>query len=208
MIAPESPDVTNPMRYRKMSALAMNRIHLEQLASRMLPRKPAESVRRPTRFLLMCERAANLGSDAAALSDADDVNADSATVTGGCLCGAITWRATAPSSSVHFCHCAMCRRWTGSPFATLAWYPKMAVRWSGADPVAFRSSPIAVRSHCGHCGTPLSLAYDGQDKIALTVGSFDRPQEVTPDHHYGIESRIAWADIGASFPGEATQERW
>jgi hypothetical protein len=130
------------------------------------------------------------------------------TATGRCLCGAITWSATAPSSSVHYCHCAMCRRWTGSPFATLAWYPKTAVSWSGPEPIVFRSSPIAERAHCGRCGTPLWLSYDGQDKLALTVGSFDRPEGVTPDHHYGIEGRIVWADIGHSLPGEETQEHW
>jgi hypothetical protein len=102
----------------------------------------------------------------------------------------------------------MCRRWTGSPFATLAWYPKTAVRFSGAEPVMFHSSPIATRTHCGRCGAPLSLAYDGQGRIALTVGSFDRPESVTPDHHYGVESRIPWADIGTAFPGEETQEHW
>jgi hypothetical protein len=102
----------------------------------------------------------------------------------------------------------MCRRWTGSPFATLAWFPLAAVRWAGAAPKAFHSSPIAARSHCGHCGTPLSLVYDGQEQLALTVGSFDAPETVLPDHHYGIEARIHWVDIGKSLRGEETKERW
>lgn len=158
------------------------------------------------------ENVANLGSDTAtgpgASPAAKSVGTHSASARGSCLCGAVTLSVSVPSSSVHYCHCAVCRRWTGSPFATLAWYPKTAVRWSGSQRRLFRSSPIAVRSRCGHCGTPLSLAYDGQDNLALTIGSFDRPESISPDQHYGIEGRIAGVDIGPSFPGEATQERW
>ena len=79
--------------------------------------------------------------------------------------------------------------------------------WSGLA-ASFRASPIALRSHCAACGTPLSLAYDARDDIALTVGSMDEPQSVTPTHHYGVEGRLAWADIGSDLPGKPTKERW
>lgn len=102
----------------------------------------------------------------------------------------------------------MCRRWTGSAFATLVWFARSDVRWQGRERVAFRSSPIAVRTHCRVCGTALSLAYDARDGIALTVGSLDNPEAVTPTHHYGVEGRLPWADIGADLPVKLTAERW
>jgi hypothetical protein len=68
--------------------------------------------------------------------------------------------------------------------------------------------PIATRSHCALCGTPLALAYDSRDDIALTAGWLDDPASVTPDHHYGIEGRLPWADIGMTLPGKPTRERW
>jgi hypothetical protein len=101
----------------------------------------------------------------------------------------------------------MCRRWTGGPFATLAWFARDAVQWTGT-PVAFRSSPIAIRTYCAACGTPLYLAYDARDDVALTVGTFDTPQAVAPTHHYGVESRIDWADIGSALPTWSTRETW
>jgi hypothetical protein len=101
----------------------------------------------------------------------------------------------------------MCRRWTGGSFATLAWFGRDAVQWTGTA-VAFRSSPIAIRTHCGACGTPLSLAYDARDDVALTVGTFDTPEAVHPTHHYGAESRIAWVDIGPALPAQPTREQW
>jgi hypothetical protein len=75
-------------------------------------------------------------------------------------------------------------------------------------PVAYRSSPIAVRTHCGTCGTPLYLAYDARHDLALTAGSFDTPDAVSPTHRYCVESRIGWADIGSTVPDRATRERW
>ena len=67
-------------------------------------------------------------------------------------------------------------------FATLAWFARGAVQWTG-KPVSFRSSPIAVRTHCGAYGTPLYLAYDARDDVALTVGTFDTLEAVHPTHH-------------------------
>jgi hypothetical protein len=128
--------------------------------------------------------------------------------TGGCLCRAVTWSTDTLPSAVHYCHCGVCRRWTGGPFATLAWFLLASVRWAGSSALVFRSSPIAVRTHCARCGTPLSLIYDGQEQLALTVGSFDAPETVTPDHHYGSEGRLQWADVGKSLPSEETQEHW
>ena len=86
-------------------------------------------------------------------------------------------------------------------------HPREAVRWT-CTPAAYRSSPIAVRTHYGRCGTPLSLAYDSRIDLAFAVGSFDAPEAVTPTHHYGVESRIRWADIGSDLPDKATRERW
>ncbi len=128
-------------------------------------------------------------------------------ITGKCLCGAVRWTADGEPSAVHHCHCGMCRRWTGAAFATLVWFPQARVRWEG-NPAVYRSSPIALRTHCAACGTALSLAYDARADIALTVGSMDVPQAATPSHHYGVESRLPWADIGADLPVRPTKETW
>jgi hypothetical protein len=105
----------------------------------------------------------------------------------------------------------MCRRWTGAAFATLAWFPRRAITWTGS-PASFRASPIAVRIHCGACGTALSLVYDERDDVALAVGSMDEPQSVRPTHHYGVEGRLPWVDIGVDIgrelPAKVTKERW
>jgi hypothetical protein len=102
----------------------------------------------------------------------------------------------------------MCRRWTGSAFATLVWFKRDAVTWPTTMPKVFRSSPIALRSHCDNCGTPIYLAYDARDDIALSVGSAEHPEQLTPTHHYGVESRLPWADLTSKMPTRATRETW
>jgi hypothetical protein len=102
----------------------------------------------------------------------------------------------------------MCRRWTGSAFATLIWFDEAAVTWTGKAPKEYRSSPIAVRSHCETCGTPIHLAYLGRNDIALTAGTAANAVELIPTHHYGAESKLPWADLGAALPRSATRERW
>jgi hypothetical protein len=129
-------------------------------------------------------------------------------LTGRCLCGAVRWSSEAVPKTVHHCHCTMCRRWTGAAFATLVWFARRDVHWTGDPPHCFRSSPIALRRHCGRCGTALALAYDARDDIAMAAGTLDHPEQVLPTHHYGIEARLPWADVGATLPGRSTKESW
>lgn len=100
----------------------------------------------------------------------------------------------------------MCRRATGSAFAVLAWVRRDDFKWiSEAKPRERRSSPIATRSFCADCGTPLTLIYDrGETEIAVHTGTFDRPDGLSPSYHYGIEGRLSWVDCGNGLPGKPT----
>jgi hypothetical protein len=100
----------------------------------------------------------------------------------------------------------MCRRASGGAFAILGWLPRQSLVWS-ASPALRRSSPIAVRGFCSACGTPLTLQYDDSSEIAVLLGAFDRPQDLKPRYHYGVEGRLPWVDIGHGLPDQRTEER-
>ncbi|HEY1259631.1 MAG TPA: GFA family protein [Stellaceae bacterium] len=127
-------------------------------------------------------------------------------LTGGCQCGAVRFRAAMPPSDVSYCHCRMCQRAVGNLFATLAMFARGQVEWTKGAPAVFESSSAAERGFCRSCGTPLFFRYKASPNIELTVGSFDRPQALTPQHHYGIESRVPWHVIGDALPRRATDE--
>jgi hypothetical protein len=37
--------------------------------------------------------------------------------------------------------------------------------------------------------------------VALLVSVFDGPRSFAPSHHYEIEARLPWVDIGSHLPG-------
>ena len=39
-------------------------------------------------------------------------------VKGSCLCGTVTWEMQPPFERMSHCHCSMCRKTHGAPFAT------------------------------------------------------------------------------------------
>ncbi|QKC98466.1 GFA family protein [Mesorhizobium sp. NZP2298] len=130
------------------------------------------------------------------------------TLSGGCLCGRVRFNVRS-EPRVHYCHCDMCRRATGSAFAVLAWVPSQSLTWTGAEPNCRRSSPIAQRGFCSACGSPLSLTYDASpNEVALHVGTFDDPASLQPHYNYGSSQRLSWVCCGIDLPDHDTEERW
>jgi hypothetical protein len=126
-------------------------------------------------------------------------------LTGRCQCGRTSFRVEGAARDVHYCHCGMCRRAVGNAFATLVWLDAAQVTWSGDVPAIYASSEIADRAFCVHCGTPLFLRYRRSPQIALMAGAFDDPAGFRPSHHYGVESRLPWVDIGHDLPAHRTE---
>jgi hypothetical protein len=119
----------------------------------------------------------------------DDVR--SPVATGGCQCGAVRYALLSlPEGSV--CHCRMCQKAVGGPFAALARLPKADVVWTRGRPAVFRSSASGLREFCRDCGTPLTFAYDDAGHMEVTIGSLDRPVLAPPGRAFGVESRLAW----------------
>jgi hypothetical protein len=138
----------------------------------------------------------------------DNIDLSTTEIAGGCLCGAVRYRLT-NTPRVHYCHCDMCRRATGSAFAVLAWVPFDALSWTSGRPKYRRSSPLAERGFCESCGTPLTLAYDSnRGELALHAGTLDAPERFEPRYNYGARQRLGWVCCGIDLPDRNTEERW
>jgi hypothetical protein len=123
---------------------------------------------------------------------------------GGCQCGAVRYRVTEPLGSAGICHCRMCQRAVGNVFAPLV--TARGVEWQGT-PATWASSDIAERGFCARCGTPLFFRDFGSDVVELMIGAMDDPAAAAPDHHYGVESRVAWLKLADGLPGWETGAR-
>ncbi|MHC9235815.1 GFA family protein [Pseudooceanicola sp. 502str34] len=97
------------------------------------------------------------------------------TITGHCLCGAVTLTLTTYRAEVGVCHCAMCRRWSGSAYAFFT-APDDAIRVAG-EVRTHRSSSFSQRSFCPTCGSSLWLKDDGAEETEFCAGLFEAARD-------------------------------
>lgn len=121
---------------------------------------------------------------------------------GGCLCGAIRFRATGAPGKAHTCSCTSCRKHSGS--LTLSWveFPALNVEWTGPSgkPSTWRSSPYSNRAFCSTCGTTIG-AIDDESIIALATGSFDKPnlKDFAPTYHSYVSRMPRWWHVHSDY---------
>ena len=127
---------------------------------------------------------------------------------GGCQCGAVRFRVEGVFGEASICHCRMCQKASGAPFASFADIEHADFSWTRGKPAAFKSSSIAERDFCAECGTPLSFRRVGGPRIEIMTGAFDRPDRIVPTRQYGSESRLGWVVGIANLPSLTTQQNY
>jgi hypothetical protein len=125
---------------------------------------------------------------------------------GGCLCGAVRYRATPDHRDGYYCHCRMCQLAFGNTRAAFVNLRKGDVAWLTQPPAYFASSKIARRGFCARCGSPLSFEYLDSERMDLSVGSLDEPGALKPVSHFAVESRIAEWHAPDGLPEERIDE--
>lgn len=108
-------------------------------------------------------------------------------MTGGCLCGAIRYRMSEKPDYASYCHCGMCRKATGAPFAGFV-EAAGHIAWDPEPPAEFASSPGILRRFCRICGS--ALTFETDDIVFVTLGSLDKPEDVRVQCHTYTEFRL------------------
>lgn len=125
---------------------------------------------------------------------------------GGCQCGARRYALYAEPYNIHVCHCRMCQKAVGGPFAALAVVKLDDFAWTRGAPGIFKSSPRVGRGFCPDCGTPLTFQDLDAERINFTIASLDRPAGVAPELQIGIESRLPWFEKLPGLPPHRTED--
>jgi hypothetical protein len=120
---------------------------------------------------------------------------------GGCLCGAVRYRATTPPLRGVICHCPVCRKHSGAPALAFVHFAARDFSWLRGEPTRYRSSEFAERGFCARCGSTLSMHEEVlSERVQIAVGSLDEPGRVRIDDHVWTKDRIPWFDVADSLP--------
>ena len=121
---------------------------------------------------------------------------------GSCLCGAVHFKVTGTFEHFYLCHCAYCRKDTGSAHAANLFSSTATLEWlSGREQVNTFNLPQTrhLRCFCSVCGSALPFASPGM--LVVPAGSLDTASSVVPDAHVFMASRAAWDRDLALAPG-------
>lgn len=126
--------------------------------------------------------------------------------TGGCQCGAVRYAMHTDPNPPSVCHCRMCQKAVGGPFAVFCGIAKDKLTWTRGAPTFLPTSPTSERGFCNACGTPLTYAVTTRDRISVTMYSLDDPSAIAmPHRQIGTESRADWLDGLNDLPGFTTE---
>ncbi len=96
---------------------------------------------------------------------------------GGCICGAVRFTAVPQGKSMHVCHCAMCRRWSGGLYMAVDCGQMSSVQIDGEDAIAiYRSSGHGERVFCSKCGSNLFWRLADGSHVSVSAQAFDDPE--------------------------------
>jgi hypothetical protein len=121
---------------------------------------------------------------------------------GSCLCGDVVWEVEGAGELVHHCHCGMCRKAHGTPYATFGGFPEASFRIvRGKEGVRhFESSRGNQRSFCGRCGSVVPGEAAAQGLVFVPFGGFEDDPGGRPLAHIFVASKASWHDIDDDLP--------
>ncbi len=126
---------------------------------------------------------------------------ESVAITGGCLCGALRYEASAPPRYMGFCFCNDCRKASGSGFIPFMGFTASALRFTGVPlthTLKHADGRAAVRNFCPACG---GLVFGGtvgeSDYHTVYAGSLDDPTHFKPTMAIFNRERAPWVALPA-----------
>jgi hypothetical protein len=118
---------------------------------------------------------------------------------GGCLCGAVRYKAEGEPLNVLICHCRNCQKAMGSPFFARALFDQRALVVEG-DMARYPTSEALDREFCGACGTRLFSRRTNGTVVGVALAIFDDRNAFAPTEHIWVSEKIAWVRLDDGLP--------
>ncbi len=123
------------------------------------------------------------------------------TLTGTCMCRAVSYRVADEFGYAMNCHCSNCRRTTGSafkPFAGIECSRLQIVEGSGNLLIVGESH--AHDAHCKGCGSLLYSVVRNGEFVHVAMGTLVDAPAIRPSAHIFVGSKAAWFTITDDLP--------
>lgn len=118
---------------------------------------------------------------------------------GGCLCGAVRYKAEGEPINQRVCHCQLCQKAIGAAFNARVLFPIKDVAVQG-EVAMMNSSPELKRGFCPRCGTTMFSRRDGAGVVGIMTGSLDEPGVFKPQMHIYTAFKQPWLVIDDGLP--------
>lgn len=118
---------------------------------------------------------------------------------GGCLCGAVRFRAEGEPDNVRVCHCRNCQKAMGSPFFARALFDQRALTVAG-EAACYASSDRIERVFCPRCGTRLFSRRRDGTMMGVALATFDDRNAFAPTAHIWMSEKIDWVQLSDGLP--------
>jgi len=112
-------------------------------------------------------------------------------LSGGCNCGQVRYEIDGEPVRIGICHCANCRKASGSAFSFFAIWPRAAVALSGE--LGCWQSRAGGDRFCPKCGSSMFCWSDGAEEIEIKIGTLDDPPStLAPAYELWTIRREPW----------------
>ncbi len=123
-------------------------------------------------------------------------------VSGACLCGAVRFEITGPTTDIGMCHCSLCRKVSGvaSNATLIAGLDRF--QWiRGADQIVKFELPSGWGPwRCAICGSPLPKLRPDGGAYWIPAGLLDSDPGVRVAGHIFVDSKAPWDEVAGTAP--------
>ena len=130
---------------------------------------------------------------------------------GGCLCGRVRFRVSAPPLVTMACHCTGCQKLTSSAFSLSAAIPSEGFEVTQGEPVIGALHGVNRHFYCPWCMSWMFTRPGGMDWfVNVRATLFDDPSGLAPFVETWTREKLAWAATPAahSFETVPPMESW
>ena len=124
--------------------------------------------------------------------------------TGGCACGAVRFKVTAPFLGIAACHCTSCQKNSGGGPNYVGLVPTAGFKVLKGEATVFRSKggsgADVGRAFCNQCGTPLWSIPAHEPFFPVKLGALDDNSDLKLQIHIFTSSAPDWHPLQDELP--------